>query len=274
MRRGRATEFAGALGATPASVPGVKRSKKNMIGTSTQRRTESAPLLLCFILAVLMSACLLLAAGPAHAATTFSVNSSADRNDPTPGDGKCFTGNFLVVGKECTLRAAIQEANAFPGADTIDFDIPRTGAAIISPGSELPTISKPVTIDGYTQGDARKNTETQPGKTNAVVKIELNGTSAVTNADGLVIDTSNVVVKGLVINRFSIAGIYLSGGTGHKLEGDFLGTDPSGTTAADGNGYGVNVFNTDGSTIGGTTPEARNLSPATITSALPPTACG
>jgi hypothetical protein len=67
------------------------------------------------------------------------------------------------------------------------------------------------------------------------------------------------VVKGLAIDRFSIAGIYLSGGTGHRVEGNFLGTGPSGTSPTEGNGYGVNVFNTDDSTIGGTSPKTRNL---------------
>jgi CSLREA domain-containing protein len=47
---------------------------------------------------------------------TFTVNSTADAPDAAPGDGVCETapGNGI-----CTLRAAIQEANALPGADVI-----------------------------------------------------------------------------------------------------------------------------------------------------------
>lgn len=50
------------------------------------------------------------------AAATFVVNSTADVPDATPGDGVCETvaGNHV-----CTLRAAIQEANALAGPDTI-----------------------------------------------------------------------------------------------------------------------------------------------------------
>ena len=44
---------------------------------------------------------------PAHAAATFTVNSATDAVDATPGDGVCAT-----AGSVCTLRAAIQEANA------------------------------------------------------------------------------------------------------------------------------------------------------------------
>src|SRR5688572_25306573 len=60
-------------------------------------------------------------AAPAGAAT-FPVNSTADVADMNPGDGVCSTGEF--AGNKCTLRAAILEANAHPGADTIEFTLP------------------------------------------------------------------------------------------------------------------------------------------------------
>jgi len=46
----------------------------------------------------------------------FNVNSPADVNDATLGDGVCetATGNHV-----CTLRAALDESNALPGSDTI-----------------------------------------------------------------------------------------------------------------------------------------------------------
>src|SRR5579859_2341002 len=47
---------------------------------------------------------------------TFAVNSDADLDDANPGDGVCAT-----AGGVCTLRAALQEANADPGADTIQL---------------------------------------------------------------------------------------------------------------------------------------------------------
>jgi CSLREA domain-containing protein len=47
-------------------------------------------------------------------ADTFTVNSTIDDVDAVPGDGDCASGGGL-----CTLRAAIQEANALVGADTI-----------------------------------------------------------------------------------------------------------------------------------------------------------
>jgi CSLREA domain-containing protein len=46
--------------------------------------------------------------------STLTVDSVVDAVDVNPGDGICAT-----AANECTLRAAIQEANAFPGIDTI-----------------------------------------------------------------------------------------------------------------------------------------------------------
>ena len=45
---------------------------------------------------------------------TFPVTSTSDRVDSSPGNGTCRTSAGT-----CTLRAAVQEANALPGADTI-----------------------------------------------------------------------------------------------------------------------------------------------------------
>jgi CSLREA domain-containing protein len=50
----------------------------------------------------------------AASAATFTVNSTADAVDARPGDGICAT-----AAGACTLRAAIQETNALPGADTV-----------------------------------------------------------------------------------------------------------------------------------------------------------
>jgi hypothetical protein len=65
-------------------------------------------------------------AGTAMAAT-FTVNDLGDANDaqfgtPDPADGTCDTvvGGTVV----CSLRAALEEANAFTGLDTVDISVP------------------------------------------------------------------------------------------------------------------------------------------------------
>src|SRR5215203_3674583 len=151
----------------------------------------------------LLGACLM-AAQPAHAATTFTVNSTADYGDVAALDGVC---DATRGGGECTLRAAIEQANATPGADTIHFDIPGTGVKTIHVNSRdlgaLPTITEQVTIDGYTQTDAHPNTKAVGN--DAALKVVLDGSSVSSN-DGLRIDSaSNSLIKGLVINSFGRA---------------------------------------------------------------------
>jgi CSLREA domain-containing protein len=60
-------------------------------------------------------------------AALFRVNSTDDIVDATPGDGVCVTGTGV-----CTLRAAIQEANALAGADEIRL---KSAVYRLAPGS-------------------------------------------------------------------------------------------------------------------------------------------
>ena len=80
------------------------------------------------------------------AAATFVVNNTGDAADASAGNGVCAT-----AGAVCTLRAAIEEANALAGADTITFNIGAGGLQTIAPASALPTISTEIDIDGTTQ---------------------------------------------------------------------------------------------------------------------------
>ena len=93
--------------------------------------------------------------------------------------------------------------------------------------------------------------------------IELNGTEAGT-ADGLEIGAggSGSLIKGLVINRFSNQGIDVSSLsaalTNVRIEGNFVGTDPSGTQALPNSGDGIEM-DASNSVVGGSTVVKRNL---------------
>ena len=88
--------------------------------------------------------------------------------------------------------------------------------------------------------------------------MELDGSNAGSGASGLRIEAPSVVVRGLAINRFAANGIDISGGTGTRIEGNFVGTDASGTLDL-GNGDGVDIKSGTKSTIGGTMSASRNL---------------
>jgi CSLREA domain-containing protein len=72
---------------------------------------------------------LLVASAPSAEAATFRVDSTADVVDATPGDGVCAS-----AGGSCTLRAAVQEANALPGPDRIRVP---AGAYVLTRGGAL-----------------------------------------------------------------------------------------------------------------------------------------
>ena len=81
-------------------------------------------------------------------AQAFTVNSTADTDDPTP-DGVCDSDPGVPV--VCTFREAVREANFVAGPDLINFNIPPAGAKTIILLSILPGITSVVTIDGTTQ---------------------------------------------------------------------------------------------------------------------------
>ena len=74
-------------------------------------------------------------------AEVFTVNTNVDLADANPGNGVCDIAPPLHV---CTLRAAIQEANALPGADTI---ILPSNAYVLDILAEL-TITDSLTLTG------------------------------------------------------------------------------------------------------------------------------
>lgn len=71
-----------------------------------------------------------------------------------------------------SLRAAIFQANANVGVDTISFQLPSDDTAIRL-RQILPAISGQVIIDGYTQAGAARNTSTDPAVNNAKIPVQI-----------------------------------------------------------------------------------------------------
>ena len=217
------------------------------------RRTAIALLLVAVVAAVPLAM-----GRPVSAAATFTVNRVADAADLDPSDGVCDVAP--QAGAQCTLRAAIEQANASAGRERIAFDLAGPGVKTIRPASALPAITQPVFIDGYSQPGAKPNTAA--AGTNAVLTVQLDGSQAGTLVSGLRITAANTVIRGLAINRFDGAGIsfFSAGAAGVRVEGCFLGTTPDGS-ADRGNGN-AGISSSSGASnivVGGETPAARNL---------------
>src|SRR5438477_12931287 len=69
-------------------------------------------------------------------------------------EDRCLPSTFSVLNTSDSgpgsLRQALLDANAAPGADLITFNI-GNGHQTITPASALPDVTDPVTIDGATQ---------------------------------------------------------------------------------------------------------------------------
>src|SRR6476660_972465 len=87
--------------------------------------------------------------------------------------GDTFTVSNTADTGTGSLRQAITDANAHSGLDTIAFNIPETGVQTITPATQLPSITSPVTLDGYTQPNSSPNTLANGD--NAVLLIEISG---------------------------------------------------------------------------------------------------
>jgi ELWxxDGT repeat protein len=158
-----------------------------------------------------------------------------------------------------SLRDAINCANSSPGTDTISFNIPGAGVHTIALATQLPDLTEAVIIDGYTQPGANANTNaiddsdaTKRGF-NGTLLIELSGGGNVPEGLNL---ANGSTVRGLVINRFGNNGI--NAGAGCIIEGNFIGTDPTGILDRGNSGNGVSVGGSN-NRIGGASPAARNV---------------
>jgi len=138
-----------------------------------------------------------------------------------------------------------------------------------------------VTIDGYTQPGASPNTSATSD--NAKILIRIDGSKATTpGGSGFVpFDDDGSTFRGMAFTNWAnpaISGGTASGasgieanGVGDYIEGNFFGTDVTGTKAVDSNDHAVanriGIFadngplfgSAPGNIIGGTTPQARNI---------------
>jgi len=167
-----------------------------------------------------------MAAPTAQAQSTFTVNSTGPIDDANIGDGSCST--FLG---SCTLRAAIQEANASTGTkDVIEFSIPSSGTTTILEDITL-GITDPVVIDATTS-------PAYDGMTPAII---LDGNSTTSSEDGLRLDGApGSEIRGLAIINYDGDGIQIDNSDDAAVYDCFVGLLPDGTAAGNvGNGVYV-----------------------------------
>lgn len=158
-----------------------------------------------------------------------------------------------------SLSEAIVSANAHPGPDTIAFNIPGSGVHTITTGDmNLPEVTDPVTIDGYTQPGASANTLTVGNDAAILVRIDGTqvGSSPLLPSNGLTVSAGDSTIRGLAVTGFS-AGIFITEAGNNTIVGNFIGFS-SDELLYGGNANGVEITSPN-NTIGGVSPADRNI---------------
>ncbi len=178
--------------------------------------------------------CLLLLLPGTLGAATFTVTTTADS-----GAG--------------SLRQAILDANANPGADVVAFNIPGAGVQTIAPLTSLPDVTGTVTIDGYTQPGSSPNTLAIGD--DAILLIELSGGGLTFRPTS--IGAYSSTVRGLVLNDGGVSFDYTVDQLGQNhLVGCFVGTTADGSAAGAPSGVFLRSWT---NFVGGPAPADRNL---------------
>ncbi len=172
--------------------------------------------------------------------------------------------NQADVNADITPNRAGGYASAAGGVpDIINFNITGAGVKTITATGAEPTIARPLTINGYTQGVASVNTLANAD--NAVILIQLNGSSAGAGVDGLTLGAGSggSTIKGLDISNFAGNGLVVQS-DGNFIAGNFIGVDPTGTPRAPNgtfpnSGDGIRILDASNNQIGSTSPADRNL---------------
>ena len=182
------------------------------------------------------------------------VNTTDDTDD-----GTCNAAH-------CSLREAFHEVNDGANAP-VEFDIPSSDSGFdgtvwtISP-AVLPVLTEALHLDGTTQ--ASNQGDTNP----AGPEIVLDGSSAGSGAHGIELDdVGKSSVAGIVISNWSGAGLRSSRSRQLTVQGCYLGTDHTGTTAAP-NRKGIVLSGGHSHHIGGTGAGQGNVISGNLTNGI------
>ncbi len=198
--------------------------------------------------------------------STITVNTTADQ---TTADSALSlreaieVSNGTLAVSSLSTQAQAQVSGAVGSTNTIDFNIPTTdpgydattGVWTIALSSALPAIStNAAIIDGYSQPGAAENTLAQGDNAKIAIAISGAGRGTIT---GLTIGQPGSEVRGLDVENFGYAGIVVTAAGNAQVSGCFIGTDPTGETAAP-NATGLIIENSS-NLIGGPNVDDRNV---------------
>ena len=207
----------GGIGQSSEGVRELTSAARPTVG-STRPRRHAWSALLCFLL----TAGLLILPAASASATSFVVINTSDT-----GQG--------------SLRQAMLDANANPGADDITFDIPGSRPLVISPTTPLPAITEQVSLDASTESGSSCVGSTP------TLRVSIEGSSAPAGTSGLTVAGGvGTTIKGFIIRQFGGDGVSLSApASGTTVECNSIGTTPDLEIQEGMVGAGIAVRSTD-----------------------------
>lgn len=184
---------------------------------------------------------------------------------PTPLSGNVVRGNY--IGTDPTGQIAIPNGARFTfgftpalsvgmGVDTVIGGIAPGDGNLVSGnasfGIDIVIGSRRTIVQGNRVGTDATGTRALPNGGHGVNIGEFGGATFDNVIGGTAPGAGNL------ISSNTHHGIFVTG-SGHTIQGNFIGTDASGTTALPNSFGGVFIFESGGNTIGGTTVGARNV---------------
>jgi len=176
---------------------------------------------------------------PATAAAEIQINSTADEPDLVPG-GACNT-----LAGDCTLRAAIEVANAAGTAQDVFFAEPFNGELTdtITLASPLPPIKAPISLAACRLGPNNKPCAAVSGPAGEL---------------GITVEADGVSITGLSITGAQIGINVVNESHDFTAEGNWIGVKLDGTAGPNNTGIFIGP-GSDGATIGGSSAGDRNV---------------
>jgi CSLREA domain-containing protein len=178
--------------------------------------------------------------------TGFTVNDNGDAPDANPGDGLCATG-----GGQCTLRAAIEEANALTACGPIDINFSIGSNAITLTNGQL-TVDHNVNVNGPTLSsvvvsgnNASRGFTVNSGKTVAISNLTISAGNAFGSNGGGVLNNGTLTLTNSTVSGNTGTN---SGGGIANINGTLtlINSTVSGNTANAGSAIGGGIFNLGG----------------------------
>jgi uncharacterized repeat protein (TIGR01451 family) len=177
--------------------------------------------------------------------SSFTVNDNGDASDATPGDNLCAT-----AGAVCTLRAAIEEANALTSCGTIDINFSISSTTITLTAGQL-NVDHNVNINGPVPNSvvvSGNNTsrvfQVNSGRTVSIFGLTISG-GATNDAGGIFNSGGTLTLTNSTVSGNGASS--LGGGIYNNNSGtlSLINSTVSGNSA---NGAG-GIYNTSGGTL-------------------------